>query len=156
MPCSIRGNDLGHFSIHLPAGLSSSFIVFFVSDFFLSNVVYQTSLWYFWKALKLGGNISYLLFRPWFFQIEAYELSLSFLGGQHLCYCCRNSGKRPICGDVLANLAACFFSPLGCAQYSVWVWEDLSAFFLCREAMRNEAMDLSYTTAWKNRPWPNK
>lgn len=88
-----------------------------------------------------------------FYPNRRYELSLSFIGGQHLCCCC---WKRAIHGAVLANLATCFFSPLGCAQYSVWIWEDLSAFLLCREAVRNEAMDLSYTIAWKNRPWPNK
>lgn len=139
----------------------SSGFTFFVSIFVVVVVVFKywlpdlavillksTEAW--WQHLLLA------FWSPDSVQIEAYELSLSFLGGQHLCCCCWNSGKRRIRGTVLANLAACFFSPLGCAQYSVWVWEDLSAFFLCTEAMRNEATDLSYTTAWKNRPWPNK
>lgn len=155
MPCPVRGNDLGHFSVHLSDmkffcfrfdfqetlvtrphsdtseehwGLTATSLACFSESRFYPN----RSIW----ALSFmcgeeGGPASLLLLLKLWKESRAWSCASQF-------------------GSVL------FFSPLGCAQYSVWVWEDLSAFFLCIEAMRNEAMDLSYTTAWKNRPWPNK
>ena len=150
MPCPVRGHDLGHFSFHL------SDLKFFAWGFILKNVA-RSCFWYVWRAPRLGGNISCSLFRVLIPSKQKHLSSFMYSGWwwrgggiQHFCCCCWNSGKRAGHGAVLANLAASFFQPTWlCTQYSVWVWEDLSAFFLCREAMRNEAMDLSYTTAWK-------